>query len=79
MWDWSPDGKKLGGRFEGGSETGLGYYSFETGRYEKVSDINAFPYWLPDSRRLIYAREGKAYIADTSTKKVRESSYARPN
>jgi Tol biopolymer transport system component/predicted Ser/Thr protein kinase len=77
VWDWSPDGKKLCGRFEGPNGSGLGYYSFETGRYEKLSDINALPAWLPDSRRLVFAHEGKAYIADTSTKKVREL-LARP-
>jgi Tol biopolymer transport system component/predicted Ser/Thr protein kinase len=78
VWDWSPDGRKLCGRFEGKNGMGLGYYSFETGRYEKVSDIHTFPSWLPDSRRLVFAHEGKAYIADTVTKKVREI-YARPS
>ena len=72
VWDWSPDGKKLCGRFEGPNGTGLGYFSFETGRYEKVSDIHALPSWLPDSRRLVFANEGKAYIADIAMKKVRE-------
>jgi serine/threonine protein kinase len=77
VWDWSPDGKKLCGTFEGQNGTGLGYYSFETGRYEKIADIYALPFWLPDSRRLVYAHEGKAYIADTATKKMREL-LARP-
>jgi eukaryotic-like serine/threonine-protein kinase len=77
VWDWSPDGKKLCGTFEGSNVTGLGYYSFETGRYERVADIYALPAWLPDSRRFVFANEGKAYIADTSTKKVREL-LARP-
>ena len=74
---WSPDGKKLCGNFEGKNGTGLGYYSFETGRYEKLSDIYAIPSWLPDSRRFVFAHEVKAFIADTATKKVREL-YARP-
>ncbi|MFL6336485.1 MAG: beta-propeller fold lactonase family protein [Pyrinomonadaceae bacterium] len=77
VWDWSPDGKKLCGTFEGANGRGIGFYSFETGRYEKVSDINSLPSWLPDSRRLVYAHEGRAYIADTSTKKVHEL-LARP-
>ena len=38
----------------------------EGGRLERA------PSWLPDSRHLVFANEGKAYIADTSTKKVRE-------
>ena len=32
----------------------------------------SLPMWLPDSRRFIFSREGKALIADTETKKVRE-------
>jgi len=77
VWDWSLDGRKLCGTFEGKNGTGLGYYSFETGRYERLSDISALPFWLPDSRRFVFAHEGKAFIADTSTKKVREL-LARP-
>ena len=77
VWDWSPDGKKLAGTLEGMSGTGVGYYSFETGHYEKVADIYALPFWLPDSRRFVYAYEGKAYIGDVNTKKVREL-LARP-
>jgi serine/threonine protein kinase len=72
VWDWSPDGKKLCGTFEGNSGTGLGFYSFETGRYERVADVGALPAWLPDSRRLVYAYEGKAYVADIVSKKMRE-------
>ncbi len=77
VWDWSPDGKKLAGTFDGPNGMGVGYYSFETGRYEKVADLNVLPYWLPDSRRFVFANEGKAYIADTATKKVHEL-LARP-
>jgi serine/threonine protein kinase len=77
VWDWSPDGKKLAGTFSGTSGIGVGFYSFETGRYEKVADFDALPFWLPDSRRFVFANEGKAYLADTSTKKVREL-LARP-
>lgn len=72
VWDWSPDGSKLAGTFAGPNGTGFGYYSFETRRFEKVSDTYALPYWLPDSRRVIFAHEGKAFIADTSNNRVRE-------
>lgn len=71
-WDWSADGKKLCGQFTGSSGDGSGYYSFETKRYEKVTDYPSQPMWLPDSRRFIFSREGKALIADTETKKMRE-------
>ena len=76
VWDWSPDGKKLAGFFEG-RETGIGYFSFETNRYERIAEVNALPMWLPDSRRLVYSHEGKAFIADIITKKTREL-FARP-
>ncbi len=55
-WDWSPDGKKLCGQFRGTSGDGIGYYSFETKRYEKLTDYASLPMWLPDSRRFIFAR-----------------------
>jgi Tol biopolymer transport system component len=77
VWDWSPDGRKLCGTLSSASGSFVSFYSFETGRYEKVADLNGLPNWLPDSRRLVFANEGKAYIADTSTKKVREL-LARP-
>jgi Tol biopolymer transport system component len=77
VWDWSPDGKKLGGSFSGVSGTGVGFYSFESRSYEKLADLDAYPFWLPDSRRFVFAHEGKAYVADTATKKVREL-LARP-
>jgi Tol biopolymer transport system component len=77
-WDWSPDGKKLAGTFSGNSGTGIGYFSFETKRYEKVANYDALPMWLPDSNRFVFAEEGKALIADTETKKVRELVLRRP-
>ncbi len=71
-WDWSADGRKLCGQFSGSGGDGSGYYSFETKSYEKVTDYASQPMWLPDSRRFIFSREGKALIADTETKRVRE-------
>lgn len=53
-WNSSPDGKKLAGTFAGTGGTGFGYYSFETGKYERVAEVYALPYWLPDSRRIVY-------------------------
>ncbi|HXD33573.1 MAG TPA: protein kinase [Pyrinomonadaceae bacterium] len=68
-WDWSPDGKKLVGSFRG-VDTGLGIFSFETKSYEKLTDWDAQPAWLPDSRHVVFAREGKTYIADVVSKKI---------
>lgn len=72
-WDWSPDGKKLGGVIAEGRRRAIGYYSFETKRYEKlVGGINLIPSWLPDSRRLIYGANDKIILVDSETKKTRE-------
>ena len=60
------------------SGVSVGYYSFETGQYEKLVNLDALPAWLPDSRRFVFASEGRAYIADTSTKKVRELTLRAP-
>jgi eukaryotic-like serine/threonine-protein kinase len=86
VWDWSPDGKKLAGTFsrhdgisgDNGVGIAAGYFSFETNRYEKVLDIYVIPYWLPDSRRFVYAHEGKAFIADAFTKKSHELISRQP-
>jgi len=69
-WDWSPDGEKLAGTFSG-ALSGVGYYSFAGRKYEKLADVEAYPMWLSDSRRFVYSAEGKVYIADTVTGKVR--------
>jgi Tol biopolymer transport system component/predicted Ser/Thr protein kinase len=78
VWDWSPDGKKLAGFFEGRSP-GLGYYSFETNRYERLAGVSALPMWLPDSQRFVYTYEGKAFIADIGSKKTRELFARQPD
>jgi TolB protein len=77
-WDWSPDGKKLGGTFSGSSGVGIGYFSFETGRYEKLGEYDAQPMWLPDSRRFTFTHDGKVFIANIETKKIREL-FPRPS
>jgi serine/threonine protein kinase len=69
-WDWSRDGEKLAGTFSV-AYSGVGYYSFAEGRYEKLADVEAYPMWLSDSRRFVYSAEGKVYMADILTKKVR--------
>jgi serine/threonine protein kinase len=77
-WDWSLDGKKLCGTFSGKSGSGIGYYSFDTRRYEKLVAYDELPMWLPDSRRFVFSHEGKAFIADIESKKVREMFSHQP-
>jgi eukaryotic-like serine/threonine-protein kinase len=68
-WDWSNDGKRVIGT---NSKSEVLYFSFETNRYEKVVDHGTFPMWLSDSARIVYTWEDKVYLADVSTKRVRE-------
>lgn len=71
-WDWSPDGKKIIGYFEGGNNEGMAVYFFETNSFEKLNNHTSFNFWFPDNRRIIYSVDGKPYITDTETKKERE-------
>ena len=70
-WDWSPDGKRLIGNLDGPSSV-VGYYSFETNRYERVTEFGNGPMWLADSTRFLFTLNNKAYIGDIKTKRVRE-------
>ena len=71
-WDWSPDGKKLAGNFDTAHGPGVGFYSFDTQKYERLTDDVAIPRWLPDGRRMIFERNGRPVIAETDTRRVRE-------
>jgi serine/threonine protein kinase len=72
-WDWSPDGKRLGGIIYEGDARFIGFYSFETNRYEKIAEgVNVNSSWLPDSRRVVYGIGNKIFIADAETRKARE-------
>src|SRR6185369_2516784 len=68
-WDRSPDGQKLAGKFTVAT-TGIAYYSFAERKYEKLSEVDEYPVWLSDSRRLVFLNEGKAYLVDIITKRV---------
>ena len=72
-WDWSPDGTMLAGVLAKGDKRHVGYYSFETGKYEIViPNSNEITSWLPDNRHLIYSDRGKIFIVNIKTKVVRE-------
>jgi eukaryotic-like serine/threonine-protein kinase len=71
-WDWSSDGKKIIGYFEGGEQLGLAVYSLETNSYKKLNDLIRFPYWLPDNRRIVYADGGKVIITDTESERTKQ-------
>ena len=64
-WDWSPDGKKIGGVIAEGNRRHIGYYSFDTNQYHVViENSEATLSWLPDSRRFVYAEGNKIFIGD---------------
>ena len=72
MWDWSPDATMMAGFYDAAAGSGMGIYSFVTRKYERITDFNSIPRWLPDNKRLIFQRDGKAMIVDIQTKKIRE-------
>jgi Tol biopolymer transport system component len=71
-WDWSPDGRKLAGRFRS-PRTGAGFFSFDTGQFTRFSEADdGVPSWLPDSRHLVYSEGNKVILLDTQTLQRRE-------
>jgi Tol biopolymer transport system component/predicted Ser/Thr protein kinase len=56
---WSPDGARLAGAFggTGGNVRGVAVYDLAAHAARKVSDDEAAPRWLGDSRRLLYLTE----------------------
>jgi len=79
-WSWSPDGRKLAGpKLRGRPPGGILVYSLETQQYEKLTDFGTLPVWLSDSRRLLFQSQGKLYLIDSQSKKVREVLSVAPN
>ena len=73
VWDWSPDGQKLLGRWRNyvDGKFGVGYYNLDTDKYEKVMEgSTTMPRWLPDSRRVIFSYQGKLHLFNTETRKL---------
>jgi hypothetical protein len=74
----SSDGRKLAG-FQGradGNFTGISIYSFDSNRYDRVTDFGWFPRWLSDNRRLLFHSEldAKIYSVDTRTRPAGRSN-----
>jgi serine/threonine protein kinase len=80
---WSPDGNWLAGhlvRKKSGTNdpTGIAVYSFETKRFDKLTDFGWSPVWLDDSRRLLFPYHDKLYLVARDHKKVREMFSVSP-
>jgi Tol biopolymer transport system component len=72
-WSWSSDGQKLAGwEARIGERFGIVLYSFESQRYEKLTDFGTRPTWLSDGRRLLFYFKDKIFLVDSKSKKVRE-------
>ena len=79
-WSWSPDGRKLAGNIQrAGGPDGILVYSLETQHYERLTDFGVNPVWFSDSRRLLFQSQGKLYLIDSRSKKVREILSVAPN
>ena len=72
---WSPDGEHLVGHanLPTGGTAGIMTYSLRSRKYEHLNDFGQWPVWLPDSRRVLFVADGKAFfIMDTRSKEVRK-------
>jgi Tol biopolymer transport system component len=79
-WSWSPDGRKLAGnKFPASAAASTLVYSLETQHYEKLTDFGRSPVWLSDSRRLLFIHQGKLYLVDSQSRKVRDLLSLAPN
>jgi Tol biopolymer transport system component len=74
MWAWSADERKLAGQ-----AGGIFSYSFDSQRYERLTDIGERPSWLNDNQRLLFFAQDKLYLLDSRTRKTQELMNVAPN
>ena len=78
-FSWSPDGRKLGGWINTPIEhDGIFIYTFETNKFERLTDFGSRPVWLHDSHRLLFRDAGKLFLVNSDTKKIQEISVDSP-
>jgi len=78
-FSWSPDGRKLGGWINTPIEhEGIFIYTFETNKFERLTDFGSRPIWLHDNRRLLFRNDGKLFLVNSETKKVQEIKLDSP-
>jgi Tol biopolymer transport system component len=77
---WSHDGRKLAGNLlKGEASDGIGIYSLESGKVERLAPSGGSPRWLGDSRRLLFQDQGKYYLIDSQSRKTREILSVAPH
>ena len=74
MLSWSADGRKLAGH-----NGGIYSYSFDSGRYERLTGVGQYPMWLNDNQRLLFFAQDKLYLLDSRTRKTQEILSVAPN
>jgi Tol biopolymer transport system component len=79
---WSPDGRLLAGELKqsDGGFWGLTVYRLDSQTYERIGPTGPSPNarWLPDSRRLLFLRDGKIDLIDSQSKRIRQVFTAGP-
>ncbi len=74
IWSWSADGRKLAGH-----KDGIYSYSFDSRRYERLTEFGERPIWLNDNQRLLFFFQDKLYLLDSRTRKSQEILSVAPN
>jgi eukaryotic-like serine/threonine-protein kinase len=71
-WSWSRDGRTIAGYLinPDGSEAGIGIYSIDLNKFEKLTTYGMDPVWLSDDRRLLFYNDGRIDILNIDTKKT---------
>ncbi len=80
-FSWSPDGRRLAGSSEhpGGTLNGIVVYDFQSRKYERLTEFGYHPFWLSDSRRLLFISKDRIYFVDSQLKEPREVLSVAPN
>ena len=51
---------------------GIGVYSLESHEFKRLTQMGSSPWWLSDSRRLLFVHSGKLYLVDSQAGRVKE-------
>jgi eukaryotic-like serine/threonine-protein kinase len=73
-FSWSTDGRMIAGcETRTSTPSGILVYSLATRSFTKLTDTGCVPYWLSDSRRLIFAEPtGALAVVDVHSRKIRQ-------
>jgi Tol biopolymer transport system component len=71
---WSSDGEWLAGnlaRLDGSVVDGIGFFSFRSGAYERLTRRGLNPVWLREGKKLLYMDRGAVLSFDLQTRETR--------